>query len=60
MICGRMWRGMGEGGKRIWMLRAKQEREAYNKEYAEWLENGGAEAIENVKSYVLCIQMANI
>ena len=40
---------MGEEGKKIWMLRAKQEREAYNKEYAEWLENGGAEAIENVK-----------
>jgi len=46
---GELWREMGEEDKKEWEGKAKEAKEAYDKEYKEWLENGGAEAIKDAK-----------
>jgi hypothetical protein len=40
---------MGEGDKKEWDKKAKEAKEAYDKEYKDWLESGGAEAIKQVR-----------
>ena len=45
---GEIWREMGEADKKEWDKKAKEAKEAYDIEYKEWLETGGAEAIKQV------------
>jgi len=46
---GELWREMDEDDKKEWDGKAKAAKEAYDKEYKEWLDNGGAEAIKEAK-----------
>ena len=39
---------MGEGDKKEWEKKAKEAKEAYDIQYKEWLQSGGAEAIKQV------------
>ncbi len=45
---GEIWREMGESDKKEWEKKTKEAKEAYDIEYKEWLESGGAEAIKQV------------
>jgi hypothetical protein len=44
---------MDEDDKKEWDGKAKAAKEAYDKEYKEWLDNGGAEAIKEVRLFIL-------
>lgn len=46
---GEIWREMGESNKKEWEKKAKEAKEAYDIEYKEWLQGGGAEAIKQAK-----------
>jgi hypothetical protein len=48
---GEIWREMGESDKKEWEKKTKEAKEAYDIEYKEWLESGGAEAIKQVFFY---------
>ncbi len=43
-----MWREMGDSDKKEWEEKVKEAKEQYEKDYKEWLENGGEEAMKEV------------
>jgi len=46
---GEMWREMGDSDKKEWEEKVKEAKEQYEKDYKEWLENGGEEAMKEAK-----------
>merc|ERR1712183_986743 len=46
--CGEEWRALGEGAKK-YEKKQEEAKKKFDKEYKEWLENGGEEALKEAK-----------
>eukprot|EP00092_Neocalanus_flemingeri_P038020 GFUD01041389.1.p1 GENE.GFUD01041389.1~~GFUD01041389.1.p1 ORF type:complete len:105 (-),score=47.39 GFUD01041389.1:72-386(-) len=47
--CGEEWRGLDDASKKKYEKMQVQAKEKFDKDYKEWLENGGEEALKQAK-----------